>query len=577
MLRTDVLIIGSEGAGAGAAIEALRCGAEVVMVTKGRFGHSGATITGGADINVDSRSAKELLGLPGDPRDSVDCFFEDMVVEGKYINNQRLVEAHVQEAPIRVRELVDMGVKITNFMHGPGHRYPRGVYISGADMIKVFKRQLERTKVKIVEDVMITDLLIIDGRVVGAVGLDLCRGEFISIAAGAVILATGGGMRLYPVTTAPEELTGDGQAMAWRAGAELVDMEMVQFLPCTFVDPPAWLGLTFPFLIGPGVGGMEGWLLNKYGYRFMRDWDPQREERTTRDILAIAIMNEVVEGRGSPSGGVYLSFAHLPYNLIERYPIERKDAHLKPDWTFKGFSLRSLVEEIKRGYAMEVGPASHFFMGGIRINERCETTLEGLYAAGEVAGGLHGANRLTGNAFTQIVVQGARAGQFAAAYAKGIHHREVDPRQARALQDRIFSPIQRDSGVRSYDLKKQLQKLAWESAGVLRNGLSLESTLAHIQGIWREAIPRSYCAAKQREYNREWIECLQIENLLTLLEAISHSALTRTESRGAHYRKDFPGMDNHSWLKNVVIENRDGQMRHRLEPVVITRLEPPRE
>jgi succinate dehydrogenase/fumarate reductase flavoprotein subunit len=575
MRTADVLIIGSEGAGARAAIEAHDRGVKVLVVTKGRMARSGATITAGMDIDMDSRSAKELLGLAGNPADSPEVFFEDMVVEGKFINNQKIVEAHVQDAPKRIKEAADWGMKVVGFLHGPGHRYPRGVYSSGGELMKALKGQVDQREIEVLEDVMVLELLKRDDRVNGVLCLDLRKGEFFTIGAKTVILATGGGMRVFPVTTAPEELTGDGQAMAWRAGADLVDMEMVQFLPCCFITPPAWSGITFPFFMGPGVGGVDAWLLNKFGNRFMKQWDPERMERTTRDILSIAVMNEVVEGRGSPSGGVFYSIKHLPDNLIDYFPVWRNEPYLTPGWEFKGFKLKGLMEEMKRGYASEVGPACHFFMGGIRINEFCQTTVPGLYAAGEVAGGTHGGNRLTGNACTQILVQGCRAGEKAALEAREVPGLEIDQDRAKALEKDYLKPFQNPEGPSSFALKKRIQTLAWEKVGVLRSGDLLNDALKTIDAMKEESVQVAV-KVKDRQYNKEWIEALQARSLLTLLEAICRSGLAREDSRGAHYRRDFSRLDNEKWLKNVVVKNVQGKMETETVPIVMTSYDPRR-
>jgi succinate dehydrogenase/fumarate reductase flavoprotein subunit len=575
MKKTDVLIIGSEGAGARAAIQVHDQGHHALIITKGRFARSGATITAGMDIDMDSRSAKELLGLAGDPADSPEIFFEDMVVEGRFINNQKIVEAHVQEAPQRIKEVVDWGMEVVGFLHGPGHRYPRGVYSSGGELMKALRKEVKARKIEVLEDVMALDFLKQDGRVNGILCLDLRKGEFFTVAAKTFIVATGGGMRLFPVTTAPEELTGDGQAMAWRAGADLIDMEMVQFLPCCFITPPAWSGITFPFFMGPGVGGVDAWLLNKFGNRFMSKWDPENMERTTRDILSIAVMNEVVEGRGSPNGGVFYSIKHLPDNLIDYFPIWRNEPYLSPNWEFKGFKLKGFMEEMKRGYACEVGPACHFFMGGIRVNENGQTTVPGLYACGEVAGGTHGGNRLTGNACTQILVQGYRAGDAAAKEAKVAPEPVIDQDQIERLKKEFLAPLEAKDGISSFSMRKRLQTLAWEKVGVLRTGELLTEALKTI-GNLKEEIPQIAVKAKEPRYNREWIEALQVGNLLTLLEAIARSALSREESRGAHYRRDFPEMGDEKWLKNVVIKNAQGKTQVETVPIVITSYDPRR-
>lgn len=571
MVRTDVLVIGSEGAGARAAIAASDHGAEVLVVTKGVPGRCGATITAGADVDIDSKSARDLLGLDGNPADSPDVFFEDMLRGGGCVNNQSIVERHVSEAPGRVKELVDWGMKVAGFLHAPGHRYPRGVYTSGVEMMKALGRQVSARPIKILPHTMITDLVVSDGSVTGAVGIDLPTGEFVEIHAKSVIIATGGAHLVYPVQTAPEELTGDGHGMAFRAGAEFVDMEMVQFLPCTFINPPAWRGVGFPFLIGP-EGGLDSWLLNKYGERFMKQWDPGRIEKTTRDKLAIGIMNEVVNGNGSPAGGVYFSIAHLPHNLVDYFATWYGKPYLQDDWTYQGFELKDLMEEMKKGYAVEVGPACHFFIGGIRVNAECETSVRGLFAAGEVAGGTHGANRLSGNACTQAVVQGARAGLAAAKYAQGSSWMTIPNDIVGELRERAYKPLGGGGSVSAADMKKSLQKLAWENAGVLRTGEQLSASLDQVRRLDGEILPGIRSKCKDRAYNREWIECLQLRNMATVLEMIMTAACERTESRGAHHRLDHPQRDDEQWLRNTIIHNVGGRASVSMQPLVITRL-----
>jgi succinate dehydrogenase/fumarate reductase flavoprotein subunit len=286
-------------------------------------------------------------------------------------------------------------------------------------------------------------------------------------------------------------------------------------------------------------------------------------------------MNEVVEGRGSPAGGVFYSIKHLPDNLIDYFPIWRNEPYLTPEWEFKGFKLKGLMEEMKRGYASEVGPASHFFMGGIRVNEYCQTNVPGLYASGEVAGGTHGANRLTGNACTQILVQGYWAGEKAAQEATEIGDPAVDQDHARALEEGFLKPLENRQGPASFAMRKRIQTLAWEKVGVLRSGELLREALDTLRAMKTEAAGIAV-GPRERQYNKEWIEALQVPNLLALLEAICRSGLAREDSRGAHYRKDFPKMDNEKWLKNVVIKNIQGEMVAEAVPIAMTSYDPRR-
>lgn len=573
MIETDVLVIGSEGAGATAAIRAADAGAAVTVVTKGRMTRSGATLTGAADLDVDSATLYRLLGR-GDPADSPEVFFRDMVVEGKYLNDQPLVEAHVGDVPRQAEELLSQGLKVYDLRQNPGHTYPRNMYTSGHDLVMLLKRQVRRRPIRVVEDTLVTDLLVADGQVVGAMALDLRSGEAEVIQARATILATGGGHNIYAYTTGPEDLTGDGQAMALRAGATLINMEMTQFIPTTIINPPMARGNLFPFLLGP-QNGLKYWLLNRYGERFMDRWDPARMEFSTRDLTSIGIMNEILEGRCGPEGGVYFSLAHLPRNLIEDFARWGAKPFIKADWTAHGHSFREVVDRLKDAEAIEVAPAAHFFMGGVQIDEHTHTSLPGLFAAGEVTGGVHGANRLSGNAFAQIVTQGPRAGAAAAAFAR--REGNPPPPESSALagaRERLEAPLRRATGLTAYALRREIQAVAAERVGVLRTGPALQEAVDRLENLRMDALPRVYSRTRDRHYNREWVECLQVENMHTTLSSIAASGLARQESRGAHYRRDHPTTDNQRWLRNTVVRRTGERLEVTTAPVRITSLHP---
>ncbi|WP_134702799.1 FAD-dependent oxidoreductase [Ammoniphilus sp. YIM 78166] len=572
MLSTDVLVIGSESSGAQAALAAAQHGVKVIVVTKGKVSMSGATLTASADINVDSRTAK-ALGFPGDAADSIEAFFEDTVAGGKYLNNQKLVESIVEKVPEVVRQLIDRGIEPEELIHTPGHRYPRGLIVSGLKLTRKLAGHMRKNEnITILEQVMVIELLKKDERVVGIYAYDLRNGEFITIRARAVVLATGGGMAAFPIRTAPDELTGDGFMMAWRAGAELIDMEMPQFMPGVLINPPAWRGNQFIYEIGFGSkNGIEGWLLNKYGERFMKYWDPVNMEKSTRDKLAIAIMNEVVEGRGTPDGGVYYSFAHLPKNLIQRFP--EWYPFLTPDWTYEAINFKGLVDELLEGNAVEIGVGSHFFMGGVRIDVNGATNVAGLFAAGEVTGGFNGANRLSGNALTETLVQGVISGKAAAAYARDVDMLEPDSVQIDKLHEKQQSILGRRSGTNPYELRQELSKLSWNNLGVVRKEENLVNTIDELKLIREQRLPELACKGDSLLYNKELLECLQLENIVTLLEAIAKSAVQRKESRGAHFLKEIPEA-REDQLRNLVVVNENGEMVIKDSPLVITKLQP---
>jgi succinate dehydrogenase/fumarate reductase flavoprotein subunit len=562
-IKCDLLILGSEGAGARAAIEIGKCGLKPFIVTKGRIAKSGATVTAGMDMAIPSQASKEICGFEGDPNDTPETFMEDMVKAGKFMNNQELCWIHVNDAAKRAKELVDWGVKFDFLKQTPGHKYPRSLMSSGRRLVAGLKQQVE--KYNIFEDTIITDLLTKDGRVTGAVGINIRNGEFLIIQAKAVIIATGGAMRIWPRTTAPEELTGDGFGMAYRAGAELVDMEFPMFLPACCVWPPALVGTDVPYLFSANVGG---WWINKRGVRFMKKWDPEHMEFATRDVSSIAQYMEVLDGNGSPHGGIFVSFAHLPQQVIDYFM----------EWqsTLKNFKYGSL--NLKKFGFDEAGPAAHYWNGGIKINVKSQTNIPGLFAAGEVAGGNMGANRISGNAITECIVWGARAGKYAAEYVANSFDIEPDNDQINFLKEKIYGLFKRGEGekISPFKIKQMIQRIANDYVGPVRDGQGLEKALKEIEKIRVEVLPRMGVTTEDRYFNREWVEGLQVENMLQTLELVARTSLTRTESRGALYRKDFPNTDNKNWLKNIVIREKDGKQELRLSPIVVTKISPPK-
>ncbi|HJO72961.1 MAG TPA: FAD-binding protein [Rhodospirillales bacterium] len=554
VVETNLLIIGSEGAGARAAIEAADRGVTVLVATKGYAGKSGATLTAGADIDVDSRSLVELFDLPGDVRDTPETFMEDMLVEGEYINDQRLVAIHAEEASARVKDLVDWGLKVDEMHHAPGHRYPRGLWVEGTEFPRVLVAQMKKRKIDFLEHFMMTDLVVSDGQAAGVVGVCLATGEVLFIRANAVILCTGGAMRVYSLITAPDEITGDGMAAAYRAGAELQDMEFAMFLPYCMIHPAAVTGNYFPYMMSYML---DSHALNRQGQRYMAKWDPERMEESTRDINCIAAAAEVAEGRGSPHGGTYLSFKHLPDNLIDFSA--KWFPPCNADWKEGGFDMRDYMPDPTKE-AIETGPCAHFWNGGIRINECCETNIPGLYAAGEGTASIHGANRISGNALTMTQVWGPRAGRFASEYVRENKAPEPGKEEIERLAEKMLGPLERSAGPTPVELRKKIQQQADGNVWVVRKGELLEKALEHIGPMRSEDIPNQATRTKERIYNRDWMMALENENMVDILEMLARASLMRTESRGSLYRYDFPQKDNVDWLKNIRLQNVDGEM-----------------
>lgn len=555
----DVLVIGTEGTGARAAIEAAKQGVDILAVTKGFLGRSGATLTADGEIDVDSHSACEIFGVEGSPDDSPEQFAHDMIKEGDYLADQRLVAIHTEEAPARVKELLDWGARLEGFIHAPGHTYPRGLWIPGLKLARLLARRLRKRGISVLENTVVVDLLRDAEGVLGAVALHIPTGGLFLLRSRAVVLATGGAMRVFPLTTAPEELTGDGLAMALRCGAALQDMEFPMFLPYTFLTPPALRGVIFSY---DASALLEGHALNRHGERYMASWDPQRLEKTTRDINSVAAAMEIRAGRGSRAGGTYLSFKHLPRNLLE-FSAEWFPGNLR-NWRAAGFRLRDFFPSLEE--AWEVAPACHFWNGGIRIDEHCRTGVPGLFAAGEGTAGIHGANRLAGNALTMTQVWGRRAGFFAAAFAKSVALREPPSTQVEKVTHKILRLRSPARGPTVVEVRQEIRRIAGEMVGIVREEGSLSEALVAISDL-RDRLPCQRVQGQDPCFNREWVEGLQNENMLDVLEAVVRASLARRESRGAMYRVDYPFTDDDRWLCNLVLQHHDAEWTIREEPV----------
>lgn len=573
VVNTDVLVIGSGATGMRAAIEAATKGVKVIVVNKGYFGKSGSTLVSDADIAIDSASATNMFNLPGCSEDNPELFFEDIIIEGEYLNNQRLVEIHTTEAPYHLQQLVEWGAKVQKLIRSPGHRYSRGVLISGKEINLILKREVKKRNINIFECQMIIDLLIDekDRQILGAIGLDLIKGKIFLFKTKAIVLCSGGAMRLYPFTTAPEDLTGDGFAIAYRAGAELIDMEFPMFIPYTIINPIALRGNILPYELS---AYLEVEALNIKGERYMEKWDSERLEKSTRDINSVAAAIEVLEGRGSSNGGTYLLLKDRRDNLIsylKEYLVLPKSKRGK----YGVFNLEDFLTNLIKE-PLETAPACHFWNGGIKINEKCETNIMGLYTAGEVAGGIDGANRISGNAMIETQVWGARAGRYAALFAQANKHTpKISNGRVKDLVKKYLVPLEKKEGISPIELRKKIRKLAWDKVGVVRKGIILKEAIVEID-ILKKEIQEQMLSFKGRIYNKEWIESLQNLNLIQVLEMTAKSSLLRTESRGSLYRTDFIKTDNRDWLKNIVIKNKKNKMILKTSDVIITSLIPPK-
>ena len=567
----DLLVVGSEGAGGPAAINASRAGLDVLIVSKGKMSRCGASQMAGADFNVDGKSAI-AMGLPGDDRDSPQRFFEDLVREGFYLGDQLMIEKYVEYAAKNTADLLHWGLPVYRFEQVHAEEMARGLITSGLRWVRIIRRKVREMGIPVLEDTMVVDLLTVEGRVTGAVALDLKSGEIVLIRAKAVVLCTGGWQQAYHFNSAAADLTGDGQAMAFRAGAELIGMEMVQYIPMTMLWPPIARKSILPYIMMETEAAPLVQLLNTEGERFMERYDPSTLEQSTKEIVAIAGELEVEEGRGSPHGGVYFALKHLTPEGID-YLWGQFRQFLLEENKDKRSEFRKLLPmllERAKTEDLEVGNAVHFMVGGIKVNERTETGIPGLYAAGECSGGLWGSVRVA-SATTQVGAQGRIAGEVCPEYVRELDHIEPEKEQLETVYERVMAPLQRDEGTAPGELLRRMHGVTGEYLRVIREGEGLESAYDELSWMRREEAARLYASSsKTMVLNHEWELCLELENMLLCLEMSALASLKREESRGGFYRRDFPHTDNDSWCVNTVISNADGEAVLRLEQPVVT-------
>jgi succinate dehydrogenase / fumarate reductase flavoprotein subunit len=547
----DVLIIGAGGAGLRAAIEALAGGASVGVVCKSLLGKAHTVMAEGgiaaAMANVDAA-------------DNWRVHFRDTMRGGKLLNNWRMAQLHAQEAPDRVRELEQWGALFDRTEKGEilqrafgGHTYKRLCHVgdrTGLEMIRTLQDRGVHLGIDVYMECTVTRLLTDDGRIAGAFAYWREQGRFVVFKAKAVVIATGGIGKAYHITSNSWEYAGDGMALAYEAGAELMDMEFVQFHPTGMVWPPGVQGI----LVTEAVRGEGGILRNRLGERFMERYDPKRMELSTRDVVARAIYTEVREGRGTEHGGAYLDISHQPAEYVKRK---------LPSMYHQFLELADV--DITKG-PMEVGPTCHYMMGGIRVDaETAQTRVPGLFAAGEAAAGLHGANRLGGNSLSDLLVFGRRAGQAAARHACGSPPPALDQAQIEAAAREMLEPFERAEGESPYQIHRSLQDLMQNRVGIYRNEEDLTSALSEIEKL-KERLRRARVEGS-RLFNPGWHLVRELQSMLTVSEAVARSALERRESRGAHSRLDFPHPDD-AWGKRNNVIFRDGeQMKLRHAPV----------
>ena len=527
-LDTDVLVLGAGGAGLTAALHAADASPalRVTVVVKGLLGRAGCTrmVQGGYNA---------VLTAP----DSLDAHLIDTLAGGGWINDQELVWTLVTQAPARVLELESRyGCLFDRTAEGRIHQKPfagqshdRTIHKGDLTGIEIMNRLTEqvvaRPNVATLEECRAVELLLdAEGCAAGALLLDMRAGTFVAARARATLLAMGGGPTMYRIFACSADKSADGIALAYRAGLPLRDMEMVQFHPTGLVIPGS---LMTGALLEEGLRGAGGQLRNGLGERFMARYDAARLERSTRDLVSRASFLEVVEGRGTPNGGVWIDVSHLGVDVVER--------------NFRGMvkRCRDFGRDLARG-PVEVGPTAHFMMGGVVIDTACRTAIEGLFAAGEDTGGVHGANRLGGNGVAESTVFGGIAGDMIAAFVERRPRPRVDTGALKPTLEALTAPFARAAGPALYDLQAELRDVMWERAGLVRDGESLTTALAAIDRI--DARLDGVGVAGDPALNTAWQDWLSVRNQTLAARLIARSALERRESRGAHFRRDFPAL-----------------------------------
>ena len=554
-ISCDVLVIGTGAAGCAAAITAAEKTAKVVMTNKGTFGRSGTTCLGSVVYAA-------ALGHT-DKRDSPEQHFLDTAIEGRYLGNQELVKMLAEEAPRTVYDLERYGVawykqgknrinrNIYNYyqLPSPPHKYNRGVHndertgqvIQNALCEEVLKHSQD---IQVIDDIYIWKLVVNDKKIQGALGLNLRTGDIVVFSCKAIILATGGSGSSYKVTDMDTGATGDGYSMALNAGVELMDMEFTQFFPTAFIHPESLHGIIVA-TSALWTSGLK--LYNVDNERFMAKQYPELGENLPRDILSRGIFMEITKGKGTSHGGAWLDTSD-----IQNWEEIRKDRPRSYIWPERfGVSDRRF----------EVAPTYHFTMGGIRINEGCETNIYGLYAAGEVAGGVHGGNRLAGNALAECMVFGQIAGKEAASLRKDELNEIKEPniRDEEEKLRLLFDPGSSKGNTSSSIFIRQLRETMYKYVGVVRDKEGLEKAQKEIKELKNRA-QNDLKIVPGRIFNYDQIHAFELFNMFELCGVVIRSALMRTESRGAHYRSDYPKSNNKKWLKNIAAKYKDGKI-----------------
>jgi fumarate reductase (CoM/CoB) subunit A len=554
-VKTDVLVIGAGGAGCKAAIDAAGEGVNVLLIAKQPVGRGGITPVGFTGLSAN-------IGI--EPEDTPDIHFRDIVKAGRFLGDQNLVQVVVRDELRAVNDLIGYGVKLEK-KNGelvqrvcPGQTHPRMLrVVTGGHgiMVGLEKEIKKHNNIKVIEDVIITKLIVSKNQIDGAVGLQVRKGVPLIIEAKATVLATGGAGQLWLHTDCPPGSVADGNALAYYAGAELVDMEQQLFYPTVGVFPDRIFGLevSYEWAFHHEQGG---WLINSKGEKFFPP-----EILPTRDISSRMIFDEIYSGRGTEHLGVYMD--------LTKCSDSRKAEMFVAGLDLADKRLQELGIDL-RSEAIEVAPGAHTTLGGIRINEETETGINGLFAAGECSGNIHGANRIAGHSYLEIIVFGSIAGRNAASFAGKEGWRTIDKAQAEGEYNRVKEFLsEKKNPVRPHELKNGIKKVVSRYIGSTRNEDGLRTAIEEIRHLRKDELPR-VSVPQIKEYNTEWIEAIELPFMLDVAELVGNCALARKESRGTHYREDYPDTDDKNSISHTSARLEDGKLVIGTRPVVMT-------